>query len=211
MSTVSASVTRIPSRNSAVLPRRLIRLLICGPPPWTTTGRIPTSRISTMSWAKSVKASWSDVPASALPPYLTTIVLPANRRMYGNASTRTWAIVRSSVPSSEGFVPSEGFTRDTPARDPRLARNPRVEGGSYREADGRQAGGLLQPERDVGRLERSARRPLGQVVDRAEGDDVAGALVVARGHVGAVRAERRLRRRRAGSHDHEGLVAVDLV
>ena len=97
MSTVSASVTRSPSRNSEVLPSRAIRLLICGPPPWTTTGRIPTSRISTMSWANRVSASWSEVPARALPPYLTTTVLPAKRRMYGNASTSTWAMVRSSA------------------------------------------------------------------------------------------------------------------
>ena len=35
------------------------RSLICGPPPCTTTGRMPTCRISTMSCAKSAKASSS--------------------------------------------------------------------------------------------------------------------------------------------------------
>ena len=81
MSTVSASVTRSPLRNSGTLPRRCIRSLICGPPPCTTTGRRPTERISTTSWANSSSASASLPPASALPPYLTTTTLPENLRM----------------------------------------------------------------------------------------------------------------------------------
>ena len=40
----------------------------------------------------ALSASWSDVPASALPPYFTTTILPANRRMYGSASTSTDAL-----------------------------------------------------------------------------------------------------------------------
>ena len=43
MSTVSASVTRRPLRNSVTLPSRAMSSLICGPPPCTTTGRMPTS------------------------------------------------------------------------------------------------------------------------------------------------------------------------
>jgi hypothetical protein len=81
MSTVSASVTRRPLRNSGTLPRRCIRSLIWGPPPCTTTGRKPTERISTTSCANSSSASASLPPASALPPYLTTTTLPQNRRM----------------------------------------------------------------------------------------------------------------------------------
>ena len=76
MSTVSASVTRRPLRNSGTLPSRLIRSLICGPPPWTTTGCRPTDRISTTSCAKRASASASLPPASALPPYLMTTTLP---------------------------------------------------------------------------------------------------------------------------------------
>src|SRR5262245_48380597 len=85
MSTVSASVTRSPSTNSGSLPRRCIRSLICGPPPWTTTGFIPTWRISTTSWAKRSASAGSSM---ACPPYFTTTVLPANSWMYGNASAR---------------------------------------------------------------------------------------------------------------------------
>ena len=81
MSTVSLSVTRNPLRNSVTLPNRCIRSLICGPPPCTTTGRMPTWRISTMSSANNCSASSSLAPASALPPYFTTTTWPANRRM----------------------------------------------------------------------------------------------------------------------------------
>ena len=42
MSTVSASVMRSPSTNSGFLPSRSISSVICGPPPWTTTGFMPT-------------------------------------------------------------------------------------------------------------------------------------------------------------------------
>ena len=51
MSTVSASVTRRPSTNSGSLPSRRMRSVICGPPPCTTTGFMPTSRMSTTSVA----------------------------------------------------------------------------------------------------------------------------------------------------------------
>ena len=62
MSSVSASVTRSPSRNSASLPRRRIISPIWGPPPWTTTGSSPTERTSTMSSAKEARAA-SRAPA----------------------------------------------------------------------------------------------------------------------------------------------------
>ena len=86
-SMVSASVTRKPSRNSTSLPTRSISAPIWGPPPWTTTGNIPTERISTMSSANEAKASSSStssspgLAASTLPPYLTTTTLSTNRRM----------------------------------------------------------------------------------------------------------------------------------
>ena len=87
ISSVSASVTRRPSRNSVSLPSRASKSPICGPPPWTTTGSIPTERMSTMSWAKEVSAAdpappaSGSVPAKALPPYLTTTTRSQNRRM----------------------------------------------------------------------------------------------------------------------------------
>ncbi len=88
MSTVSASVTRRPSTNSGSLPRRRMRAVICGPPPCTTTGFMPTSRISTTSVAKSSASSSFSI---AWPPYLMTTVLPENSRMYGSASARMCA------------------------------------------------------------------------------------------------------------------------
>jgi hypothetical protein len=77
-SMVSASVTRMPWMNSPFLPRRLSACSICGPPPWTTTGLMPTSLSSTTSSAKSACSSGSVI---ALPPYLITMVLPWNLRM----------------------------------------------------------------------------------------------------------------------------------
>ena len=77
MSRVSASVTRRPSTNVASRPSRFIISPICGPPPWTTTGRMPTECISTTSAANP--ARWS--PPRVLPPYFTTTVAPENRWM----------------------------------------------------------------------------------------------------------------------------------
>src|SRR6476469_3374503 len=56
-----------------------------GPPPWTTTGFIPTYFRSTTSRANSSRRSGSVIAA---PPYLMTIVRPWNSRMYGRASSR---------------------------------------------------------------------------------------------------------------------------
>src|SRR5215210_534952 len=60
-----------------------------GPPPWTTTGFMPTYLSSTTSRAISSRSSGSVIAA---PPYLITTVRPWNSRMYGSAS--------SSVPMS---------------------------------------------------------------------------------------------------------------
>src|SRR4051794_40580509 len=56
-----------------------------GPPPWTTTGLIPTYLSSTTSRANSSRSAGSSIAA---PPYLMTTVLPWNSRMYGSASRR---------------------------------------------------------------------------------------------------------------------------
>ncbi len=72
------SVTRMPSMKWLSMFRRLSRSPICGPPPCTTTGLMPTAFISTMSRAKPVFSSSLSI---ALPPYLMTSVLPTNRRM----------------------------------------------------------------------------------------------------------------------------------
>ncbi len=80
MSSVSASVTRRPSRNSGSLPSFAMNSPICGPPPWTTTTCMPTECMSTMSSANCWARSGSIM---ALPPYFTTTVVPQNRRMYG--------------------------------------------------------------------------------------------------------------------------------
>ena len=72
-STVSLSVTRRPSTNSLVTFRRSSILPICGPPPCTTTGWIPTCFSSTMSRAKMSDRLRSPM---ACPPYLMTKVLP---------------------------------------------------------------------------------------------------------------------------------------
>jgi hypothetical protein len=82
---VSASVTRMPWTNSPFLPTRASAVSICGPPPCTTTGFMPTSLSSTTSCAKFAFSSSS---AIALPPNLMTMVLPWKRWMWGKASAR---------------------------------------------------------------------------------------------------------------------------
>src|SRR3954467_6457 len=54
-----------------------------GPPPWATTGLIPTYLSSTTSRANSSRSAGSSIAA---PPYLITTVRPWNSRMYGSAS-----------------------------------------------------------------------------------------------------------------------------
>ena len=70
---VRSSVTRRPStlRGSMPSPRKVSS--ICGPPPCTTIGFMPTYFISTTS---RTKLSWSVSSVMALPPYLITNVLP---------------------------------------------------------------------------------------------------------------------------------------
>ncbi|MCY1247185.1 hypothetical protein D9M72_604900 [compost metagenome] len=77
-SMVCASVTRMPSMKWLSMDRRLSRSPICGPPPCTTTGLMPTAFIRTMSRAKLF---FSSSVSMALPPYLMTSVLPTKRRM----------------------------------------------------------------------------------------------------------------------------------
>jgi hypothetical protein len=74
ISTVAASVTRRPSMNSLLIFSRSSMLPICGPPPCTTIGFMPTCFISTTSRAKSLATFSSPM---AWPPYLTTTVRPA--------------------------------------------------------------------------------------------------------------------------------------
>src|SRR5213594_901480 len=85
ISTVSSSVTRMPPTKRGSLPSRFISAPICGPPPWTMTGLIPTSRSRITSLANR---SFRSARSIAAPPYLMTIVLPLNSRMYGRASSR---------------------------------------------------------------------------------------------------------------------------
>ena len=70
---VSRSVTRMPWTNSPFLPSRASISSICGPPPCTTTGFMPTTLSSATSCAKLALSASS---VMALPPYLTTMVLP---------------------------------------------------------------------------------------------------------------------------------------
>src|SRR3712207_1304830 len=67
-----------------------------GPPPCTTTGFIPTYFRSTTSRANSSRSSGSVIAA---PPYLITIVLPWNSRMYGSASRRVATSLMQPAPS----------------------------------------------------------------------------------------------------------------
>ncbi len=67
-----SSVTRMPCRNSLLIPILPSRSPIWGPPPWTMTGFMPTSFSMTTSRAKPALSAGSVI---ALPPYFTTMVL----------------------------------------------------------------------------------------------------------------------------------------
>ena len=73
-----SSVTRMPCRNSLLMPILVSRSPICGPPPCTITGFMPTSFSITTSRAKPAFNAGSVI---ALPPYFTMMVLSWNRRM----------------------------------------------------------------------------------------------------------------------------------
>src|SRR5438093_465792 len=107
ISTVSWSVTRIPPTKRGSLPRRFIRAPICGPPPSTMTGLMPTSRRRITSLANN---SFRSARSIAAPPFLMTMVLPRNSRMYGRASRRisTW---RGSVMGPPRARPSQDVPR----------------------------------------------------------------------------------------------------
>ena len=89
MSIASGVVTRSPPRNSLSMPSRVSIDPICGPPPWTTTGRMPAYRRKATSWAKACLRVSSVI---ALPPYLTTTIEPWNCSSHGRASMRVAAL-----------------------------------------------------------------------------------------------------------------------
>src|SRR5882672_3900955 len=107
ISTVSSSVTRMPPTKRGSLPRRFMRAPICGPPPWTMTGLMPTSRRRITSLAKRSFRSARSIDA---PPYLMTMVLPRNSRMYGRAS-RSISTWRGSVMGALRARPSQDVPR----------------------------------------------------------------------------------------------------
>src|SRR6185312_6486957 len=107
-SMASGVVTRSPPRNSDSMPRRSSMELICGPPPCTTTGWIPTWCRKTMSSAKARRRSSLTM---ALPPYLTTMVVPAKCWIHGSASMSASALrcaVSQASPESVSKGRAEG-------------------------------------------------------------------------------------------------------
>src|SRR5207245_2593756 len=78
MSMVAASVTRSPRTKRGSMPAFWSAVSICGPPPCTTTGFMPTYFKRATSCAKE---SFSSSSSIACPPYLMTSSLPAKRRM----------------------------------------------------------------------------------------------------------------------------------
>ncbi len=70
MSMVSWSVIRRPPMNLGSFPSLLMEREISGPPPWTTTGCMPTYFKRTVSRAVELLAVWSNM---AWPPYLIMI------------------------------------------------------------------------------------------------------------------------------------------
>ena len=97
MSTVSASVTRRPSRNSGILPRRSMSCADLRAAAVHDDG----AQADSCAAARRPRRSCSNRSGSsmALPPNFTTTVAPRKRRMYGSASTSTCARVPASITS----------------------------------------------------------------------------------------------------------------
>ncbi len=108
-----SSVTRMPCRNSLLMPILVRRSPICGPPPWTITGFMPTSFSITTSRAKPAFSAGSVI---ALPPYLMMMVLSWNRRMYGSASARICALSAVLTTSTDMEKAGESGQRSAIAR-----------------------------------------------------------------------------------------------
>ena len=181
MSTVSASVTRSPSRNSGTLPSRSIRSLICGPPPCTTTGRMPTARISTMSSANRLSAA--DSPRLGI----------------GHPSERVAAVLHD-----DGLAPESADVGK------RLDERRCLDAGGGRHGCSPTVGRPVVSGRPSTRLAHCtapARRALHEVVDRGDDHDPARARIEARGEMHTVAAERRLRRGRTGRTTMNGSFA----
>src|SRR5256712_3030601 len=144
ISTVSSSVTRMPPTKRGSMPRRFMRAPICGPPPWTMTGLIPTKRSRITS---SATGSWGPARSIAAPPYLMTTVLPRNSRMYGSASRSTSALRGSVIPSPRLLraSPSQNVPRQVLVAGDVAEASPHVAG-----VDGQLlAGHLRGVERDL--------------------------------------------------------------
>ena len=134
-SRVSASVTRRPSTNSLALPSLSNHSPICGPPPCTTTGRIPTRCISTMSDANCSNRSGSPM---ALPPNFTTTTAPRNASMYGRACSRTCTARSGSRRGSSpplGAPLASGLTELSPRRRVPGSREARAPGSCTARPD----------------------------------------------------------------------------
>ena len=86
---VSLSVTLKPFIKLLSTPSLSSISFIFGPPPWTTTGLIPTCFRSTISLAKLELRFFSPITA---PPSLTVIFLPEYLCMNGNAFERIVAL-----------------------------------------------------------------------------------------------------------------------
>jgi hypothetical protein len=78
------------------MPSRLSISVTLGPPPCTTTGRMPQVRRNTVSSAKAcLHSTWT----MACAPYSITITPPWNSLSQGSASVRTAALARA-LPAS---------------------------------------------------------------------------------------------------------------
>src|SRR2546427_728679 len=144
ISTVSSSVTRMPPTKRGSMPRRFMRAPICGPPPWTMTGLMPTKRSRITS---SANGSLRSARSIAAPPYLMTTVLPRNSRMYGSASRSTSALRGSVIPSPRLQLasPSQNVPRQVLVAGDVAEASPHVAG-----VDGQLlAGHLRGVERDL--------------------------------------------------------------
>src|ERR1044071_8618211 len=102
--TAASPVTRRPWTKAALSPAESMARVMAMPPPWTTTGLMPTASRNTMSRATPSRTGGSG-ESMKLPPYLTTNVWLRKRWMYGRASSKVAALaIKSCIGQDENLL-----------------------------------------------------------------------------------------------------------
>src|SRR5215203_1112306 len=172
-------------------------------PSWTTCSLHSTGlalqRLAVNTAAAEKAGPWLTTRATSLPPlFLRPASTPAATKPCG-CVTLISGSPRKREPEERLGVPARSCAGGAKRGKPRCRGVKRCGGGerfrgvrSRGQPHRREADGLVEPEGEVHALHGRAGGALGEVVDRADGDQATGALVDGDLEVDGVRAEHRL-------------------